>query len=118
VPGEAHAAEHIDGERPLPVIIWNREGVLDLEHADIVDQDIDLAGGGDDVGNACGRGDIARRRRKPAVRQSGAQTCNRLLDVGRLTAIDDHFGAVGREVTRNRAADALGGAGHESAQAG
>ena len=49
-----HAGEHIGGEQALPVLVGNLEGVLDLEDAHIVDQNIDVAGGLDDFGDALG----------------------------------------------------------------
>jgi hypothetical protein len=78
-------------------------------------KDVDLAGGGDDAGNAGGRCDVARGGREAPVRQGGAQTDDRLLDVCRLAAIDRHLGAVRRELPRDGAADALGRAGNQSA---
>ena len=64
MPGEAHAGKHIGREHPLPIFVRNVEGVLDLEHDRIVDQNIDIAGGLDDAGDTLGGGDIAGRRRE------------------------------------------------------
>ena len=59
MPGEAHARKHIGGEQPLPVFVRNVEGVFNIEHAPIVDQNIDITSGPDDARDALGGGGIA-----------------------------------------------------------
>ena len=103
---------------PLPVRVGNLEGVLDLEDADIVDQDVDLAGGLDDAGDARCGGRVARRRTSLASGTAARISADRARDVGGLAAVDRDFGAAGGKFSGDGKADALGRAGDEGAESG
>ena len=116
MPGEAHARQHIGGEQALPILVGNLERVLDFENTDIVDQNVDIARGLDDGGDALRSRGVAGCRDQPGFGLPLMDLRNRALDVGRLAAVDDDFGAVLREPFGDCASDPLGGAGDEGAK--
>ena len=78
----------------------------------------DIAGRRDDGGDTFrGRG-IAGRRHEPRAGERLADHRDRLLDIGRLAAIDGDLGTVLRQRLRDRAANPLGGTGDQGAKPG
>ena len=54
--GQAHAAHHIDVEKPVPVVVGDFGEGLGFEYAEIVDQDVgarDAVGEMGDAGGGC-----------------------------------------------------------------
>ena len=103
--GEAYARQHVGLEHAQPVLVGNCERILDLEDADVVDQDVDLAGGLDDGGDAgCSR-HVARCGDQLRVCYGGKDFGDRCLDIGGLAAVDRHLGATRREFLRHGQAD-------------
>ena len=49
VAGQAHAAHHIDVEKPVPVVVGDFGEGLGFEYAEIVDQDVGVAGAAQEI---------------------------------------------------------------------
>ena len=110
--GEADAAQDIDLEESHPVGVGDVLEGLRLENPEVVDEDVDFGMAARQILGRPGRPEIAGEADQITA-GLGLERGNRLVDVARRAAVDDHAGSLARKVRGDGGANARGAARHQ-----
>ena len=105
VPRQPDARQHVRLEESHPVLVRNLEERLRLEDAGVVDQDVGVGHGTDDIAGAFRGGEIARRRDEASARHFGLELRDCRVHARLRTSVDRDGCAHGRQLARRRIAD-------------
>lgn len=107
--GQAHPGHHVDLEEAAPLGVLDVEEVLQLEDAQVVDQDVRLRLGRNESRAAFRRAQVAGDAAHPGIRLAVPDRRDRTVHRRLATSVDHHGGAGGGEAAGDGEADAGGG---------